>query len=430
MTLSDCTGDTEKPQRRHAFDTRDSVQSRQRALVVGVAVCVGLFGVLLAAYARYVQPTRPGVLSTKGFYGFFDQGQYLKMTRILAGGHLPSSPGEYEYGLGYPILAAPFSRLGFHGDPFAPVDVLAFGATLALTFLLGIQAAAKRSLRAALVIGLAAAVIVACASPALSVGSQPWNSNVVTPLGLLVLIIATSEREITLMRSITLGVAIGWIFATRYADALFLGLPAVALLFARSTTERKRIALAGGLGLAAILLPVLASQEYALHGWLNTPYQFHTRKITGGSDQSLNQYKLGWIPTHFLGVFVTGLLQGQRTSRDPILRQFPLLVFAPMGTAVVIREYVRARIIWVAAVVGSVIGSLFYLSFIAGGAGDLQFGNLRYWTPWYPLWALLGVLAIERIVRSGLDWLHRNTATTGERTDAQNAGSEGRFDRA
>jgi hypothetical protein len=416
MTVSNSTRgveDTQKPQLGHEVVALVETRERRHALVVGVAVCVGLFGMLLAAYARYLEPARPGVLSAKGFFGFFDQGQYLNIARLLAGGHIPSR-SQYTYGLGYPILAAPFIRLGFHGDPFAPVDVLAFGTTLALTFLLGFRAAAKRTLRAALFIGLGAALIVACASPALGLNSQPWNSNVVTPLGLLVLVIATSEREITVGRSITLGIAVGWIFATRYLDAVFLGLPVLALFVVRSTKERKRIALFGGLALAAVMLPVLASQQYALGSWLNTPYQFHARKVTGGSDQSVNQYRLQWIPTHFRGVFITGLLNGRRIPRDPLLRQFPLLVFAPVGAAFIVAERTRARLVWIATVAGSIIGSLFYLSFIAGGAGDLPFGNARYWAPWYPLWAVLAVLGIERLARSGVDWLSHN----GEGTDA------------
>jgi len=366
-------------------------------LIVVVAVCVGIVGGLLAIYARYLQPTRPGVTTPKGFYGFFDQGNYLAMARNFAHGRIPSRPTEYEYGIGYPILAAPFIRLGYSGDPFAPVDVLCFSATLVLTFLLGLHLGDRRSLRRALLLGLLAAGVVALASPLLEVNATPWNSNVVTPLGLLVLVIATADHPITVPRAVALGAAVGWIFATRYADALFLGAPVIALLVVRSSSERKRIVVCGGLALAAFVGPVLALQQYALGSWMNTPYQFHLRAVTGGSDQSLAQYRVSWIPSHFFGAFLTGRLNGQRVPRDPLLRQFPLLVLTPIGAALACIRRSRVRLAWIVAIAGSVVGSMFYLSFIAGGPADLKFGNARYWAPWYPLWALLAVFAIAEL---------------------------------
>jgi hypothetical protein len=61
---------------------------------------------------------------------------------------------------------------------------------------------------------------------------------------------------------------------------------------------------------------------------------------------------------------------------------------------------------WLGAIAGSLIGSLFYLSFVAGGAGDLAFGNARSWAPWYPLWALCSVLGLA----ASLSWLSKLAA--------------------
>jgi hypothetical protein len=377
--------------------------SREEKLTIAIAVGIAIFGVALAAYARYLLATRPGVTTPKGFYGFFDQSQYLAMARIFSRGRIPSKPSQYLYGPGYPILGAPFIRLGFRGDPFAPVDTISFGVTLALTFLLGTRAMGDRSRGWCVAVGIASAGVVALSSPMLSVSSLPFNTNIVTPLGLVVLLIALSDRAVTVPRALTLGISVGWIFATRYADALFLGLPVIALFFVRAGAERKRIAIWGGLGLAAILAPTLASQQYALGSWMNTPYQFHMRNTTGGSDQSINQYRLSWIPTHLIGTFLTGRLHGKRVSRDPLLRQYPLLALAPLGAWFECARKSRTRFVWITSIGGSILGSLFYLAFIAGGAGDLAFGNQRYWDPWYPLWAVLAVVALARILERAFE---------------------------
>jgi hypothetical protein len=370
-------------------------------------ICVAAVGLALAAYGRYLEPARPGVTSPRGFYGFYDQGSYLDMARLFARGRIPASRAQYRSGIGYPMLAAPFIRLGFHGDPFAPVDVLAFGATLALTFLLSTHVRRDWPLAGRVLLGLAAAGVVAFSSPSLQLDNIPWNSTIVTPLGLLVLTIAVARSEITVWRALTLGIAVGWIFSTLYADALFLGLPVVALIATRTPTERRRILVWGGIALAVTAAPTLALQQYALGSWIHTPYQFHYRASTGGDAQ----YRAARIPTHFMSTFITGRLGGQRVAQDPLLRQFPLLALAPIGAFLMLRARSKLRPVWLAALAGSAVGSLFYLSFIGGGAGDLGFGNLGYWLPWYPISAILAVVAIASIALYTVRTTHRIVAS-------------------
>src|SRR5713101_1776840 len=101
-----------------------------------VAVVVGVIGAIIAAYARYASPFRPGVRTTGGFYANYDQRVYLSLARNLSHLRLPGR-NAYQFGLGYPALGAVFSRLGFRGDPFAPVDVVCFGATAGMAVVLG-----------------------------------------------------------------------------------------------------------------------------------------------------------------------------------------------------------------------------------------------------------------------------------------------------
>jgi hypothetical protein len=367
-------------------------------VTVRVAVIVGLAAMLVAAYARYVNPLRPGVTTTSGFYSFADQRSYLGMVRILSHGRVPGREA-YQYGLGYPSLGAVFYRLGIHGDPFAPIDVLAFGATIGMTVVLGARAAALVVREHALVLGVAAAGVLLLGTSTLSILSTPWNSNIVLAFGALVLVVVTSSAPISSAQAAVVGLSIGWIFATRYADALFFGLPVLAALLVRPARDRVRLLIVGGGVLVAIAGVVLITQYHAFGNAFTTPYNSHYRRGLG-SDQSLSNYRIGWIPSHFWSTFVTARLGSVRQGGSPILLAFPLLPLAPVGIVLLARATRdRVRIVWIVAAVASVGSSLLYLAFIAGGAGDIRFHNERYWAVWYPLWSVLVVVCIAVAVR-------------------------------
>ncbi len=382
--------------------------------VIAMAFAIFLAGVLFAAYCRYLELSRPGVLTRSGFYGVSAHGQpdqfyYLRTARVLAGWHAPRGTGQYRYGLGYPILAVPFIWLGLHSDPFAPVDALAFGGALALTFVLGTRLSPFRSRTSTLAFGMAAAAVVGLSSPLGGVASVPWNSNIVVPLGLFVLVVATAKDKVTVSRTIAVGVAIGWIFAIRYLDAFFLGLPIVVMVVRSTPAQRRRVVIGGGTALAVMVVLVLASQQYAFGNFLTTPYHFHTRAAGTTNDQSISEYRPSSIPKHFIGGFITGKDDhGVRQPRDPILRDFPLLVFMPVGAYILWRRRFDTRAVWLSAIAGSALGSLFYLSFVAGGGGDLKFGNAHYWAPWYPLWSILAIVGLTAIATRIISANHRH----------------------
>lgn len=384
----------------------DGVLHRERRVLLALAI--GLAAATLAAYARYISLARPEVTTPLGFYRGFDQGSYLRTARLLARWRFPTRHYDYEYGLGYPVLGIPFIWLGLRGDPFAVVDALAFGTTLSLTFILGLRVAGSQCRVRPEVIAVGSALVLATSTPLLNLASMPWNSNIVVPLGMLVLVLATSTHDLSPVRCAVIGLAIGWIFATRYLDAFFLGVPVLAAFLLATPAQRRRLLLYGGSALVVVVTLVLLSQQYTFGNPLTTPYHFHHR--TSGAavrnDQSLGEYRISSIPTHFVGTFITGKQNGVREPGDPLLRQFPLLLLAPIGAWRLLRTRSSQRRVWVAAFGGSIVGTLFYLSFVAGGAGDLVFGNARYWAPWYPLWALCSVLGLV----ASLSWLSKIAA--------------------
>ena len=156
----------------------------------------------------------------------------------------------------------------------------------------------------------------------------------------------------------------------------------------------------GGAAAAAVVGIVMYTQYHTFGNPFTTPYNNHLRKGLG-SDQSLSNYRIGWIPSHFWSTFVTGRLGSVRQSGNPLLLLFPLLPLAPVGAVLLFRSTRdRVRVVWIAAAVASGLSSLFYLAFVAAGAGDIKFGNERYWAVWYPFWCVLIVVAGAMLVRS------------------------------
>ena len=370
--------------------------------ILAISLTVGVLAAAYAAYGIWLNPLRPHVQTRLGYYGFVDQSYYLRSARVLAKFRLPATPTDYFYGLGYPVLGALFSRIGFHGDPFVPADVLLFGGVCSMTFVLAVRLwRVTIGVFSPLAGGLAVAILV-FSTPLFQFVVTPFNSALVVFLLLSVLVVLTSARRMSWGRGIAIGLLLGWIFATRYGDVLFAGLPVAASAVVRPRGDRIRLAIGGALGLFSIVALVAYTQYHAFGNPFLTPYHFHNRLTPGlGDDQSLKNYRLSWIPSHFLGVVITGRLHGARVDADPMLFRFPLLPFVPVGAWRLIQRADRARAVWIAATVAFVVSSLFYLSFVAGGAGDLPFGNLRYWAMWYPLWAILAVIgskiAIQRV---------------------------------
>jgi 4-amino-4-deoxy-L-arabinose transferase-like glycosyltransferase len=406
--------------------TARNTSLRRRRLVV-----TGLIALTFYGYAWFIQPNRPqlgavfddpprlvniterGILPSEaqsplaiyqqGHWGWigawYDQFHYAREARALARFQIPGQywdrahqvpsadapkHGEvasFNFGLGYPAVGAVFAWLGFRGDPFVVPDALLFAlsAMLALTL-------AERVLRP--LTALIVVNVLVLTGPFVLYFVIPYSTSL-TIVAMLASLLALTGTRFTWPIGIAVGIAVSLAFAARYSEIMWMSLLLVPLLWRWRETWRVLVAVATSLGITAILLG--AAQQIAFGSPFDTPYTFSHN----GVDASTKGYALARIPRDFVGVFITGKRQ-LLFGVGPILRSFPWAVLAPVGLFLLVRSGHRLRWHFTLAAIAGVASTLFFSSYYAGGPNDLILWTIRYHISWFPLWAVLAGVAIER----------------------------------
>jgi hypothetical protein len=366
-------------------ETTPKPTARRFWIVMGATFVTTL---LYFLYAWWLSPARPGRVST-GWSGYYDQSQYLAIARDLAAGHLPSRQG-YVYGLAYPLVAAPFLKLGLTTEPFVIPNAVAFAATITMVAVVG---ARLRSLS----FGLLCAAAVTLATPLLDLTIIPWSSTLTLVTVTAVLVVVTAPR-LAWPGAVVVGLAVGTCFAARYVDAAFPAMIGGAGIL-MSAGRRFRLLAIAALTAVAIIAPVLLTHWLVLgHPW-TTPYASHLAPgNVGPSDQDVSSFDLTKVIERTIGGFLTARVNGQRVPGQPLVVLFPWAIIAPVGLWILLTERHSLRRVLAAAFATSVVGTVFYMSFRASGAGNLQFGFLHYFKVWFVVWGILAAYGVARLL--------------------------------
>ncbi len=223
-----------------------------------------------------------------GWWGWWDQAQYILSARSLAAGDL--APDHHWYPIGYAMLGAPFTVLS-RLHPYLLPDL-----ACVLAALFGFLAFAR-----ALGVGRSVASLlffyaVACIEPIRGVWAEPWNTTLSAALvwGLLGLTARHLSRvgDVPVYRfgrMVALGAIAGFMPVTRPTDALLvviwaIGAGATGLFMRRlSWTDAASLLLGGGLAFAPS-----AWLWFAIHG--AAPGDYMRNSIALGFDWGT----LGW----------------------------------------------------------------------------------------------------------------------------------------
>src|SRR5262245_8374099 len=374
-------------------DRGRSVQDWIRARLLRVDPLLAALVAAAAAYFAYrytIEPTRPGLAFQRGWFGYFDQGQYLRMARDLSELRLPASP--FLYWVGYPIVAVPFLWLGLDYDPWLLFDGAAFVFSAAATFVVAGRIFGR------LAAGIAGFGLV-FATPLVVYCVTPWNSTVSLVALSGILLLGTSPRPGS-WHPYAIWSLVAWAFAARYGDALWLGaIGAVAVARPPYGRAWPRLLAAGATALV-LAVPILIAQQRAFGSPFTTPYSLHVGIGNTTSDDQWSAYDLGRVPRSAFGMFISPFLLGEKQPGSPLLADMFWAIAAIPGALVAILSP-RFRPLLAVTIVGWIAASVFYLSFRGTGAGGIQYGALHYFKMWWPVVSILAAGALAWLVNRG-----------------------------
>ena len=379
--------------------------------------------VLLLAAACYfflyyaTDPSRPGgifptifgrrdsTLYNLGWYGFYDQGQYLREAHTLASLRFHELYQTYTYGIGYPLVAVPAIWLGFNKDPFVFFNFLAFIFAIYAVYKVAYKLISPMA-------GMLAGFGLLFATPLLHYTDQPWNSTVCL-VAMSVVLLTLTVKKVTKWHALLIGFVVGWAFAARYIDVIFLGaLGLMSMYRSGSLKTLFKPVIYMAVGCAIFAIPVFFSQYKIFGSPFRTPYVNHLG-IGGvdGSDQGLKAYNIKRVPESALAIFVSPRLAGSHDVDRGILIDFFCALAAIPGLVILIRKKNHTLFLYTLLAV-SIAASLFYLSFRASNSGALKYGTLHYFKMFWPCLVLLAVGFFDHIFVQG----QRKIESTSVRT--------------
>jgi len=364
---------------------KEYFKNKENKKTLTFAVLLGLLALVLFGSYYYMTYERPSQLNPLGYYGAYDQSQYLEMAKEMSDFKLAT----FTYGIGYPILGAMFYRI-YPKDPFMPVNFFFFIGTAIMTFYASRKIFENSNAKGALV-----TILFLLSTSIVNYVVMPWNSTVNLFLFSIIFYIVISKK-ISLPRVLIVAVCVAWIFAARYIDIFFIG-PFLLAWFYTNRKEKKIIQnfIIFCIGMVLLVAPVFYLHNKYFGGPLKTPYTTHMRD-DGYSDQDLQRYDLGEVSDSWFT-----LLFGLRTPDDllypPLLKTAPIFFLFPLAIWGLIRR--KSLLLW-SLFLGMVTAFIFYGSFPAFNGFSVRYGCVHYIKMWFPFITLMIFVGMVEIANT------------------------------
>ena len=280
----------------------------------------GVTMIYLIAYLGH--PVLPGndPSAPMGWWGWWDQGQYLKCTAALAHGQL--TPETYWYPLGYPLTGALFYRWAPQHAFLIPNLAFILGSTflfykISRRLVSPLEAILLMLIFIGFYLGLLQMTLV-----------EPWNTTPTLFLSYLIIALL-GFRQPSARRMLAAFVCVGLIFVCRPGDAFcMMAAPAIAILGLPRWRTRVFMGAAGIAIVGAFVLTILFVNHAVFGSW-RTPYD-------------RMQEEMGVASYSIAGKLFGLLIDGDTLFREPqaaLLRHFPWAVLVLPGTIYLLLRY-------------------------------------------------------------------------------------------
>lgn len=335
--------------------------------------------VVAAAYlwAYQTNANRPGASATYplGWWGWWDQGQYLKCTASLARGSLTS--GTYWYPLGYPAIGALFYRFTPPLHAFLLPNLILVVAIVLLFYQIAKKFISPFETLFFLV------VFAVCYRGTLSISLvEPWNT-IPTHFLAFAIILLVGLREPLRRNILAAALCVGCAYLCRPPDALCVGLVvAVAILRLPGWQRKIKTGLVSFLILFVFVAAVLLINRSVFASW-RTPYEAASANIGFGSfpwGQKLFSLAVDGKP-----IF--------RVNDSALLLHFPWLILLPPGLVYFVRRYRGRAVAVLASIVATYVIYFAYNDFWPGNIFRYHLIHYLFWT--LPLLALITYVGLR-----------------------------------
>jgi hypothetical protein len=301
---------------------------------------------------------------------------------------------NYFYGIGYPILGAIFYKI-YPTNPFLVPNLFLYVITMLLYYRIA-EAYLNKEL------ALIALLLMMLGTQITDFFVVPWN-NISSLVGIGVLIyIAIVVDKINIWHSVVVGLVIGWVFAARYVDAIFL-FPIAGFIFFKAIRNNgyheAKYFIISAIILLMIVGVVLHTHKMVFSSYFKTPYHKHTSMTNGGDQFSSAAFQLKRAPDHLYSIIVNPHQFhhiGYLKFNTPMLGYSFFFVFSLPGF--ILQTFDKKDSLSGILFGSMVIAFIFYGSFSATRASDLKYNCLRYFSMWYPVMTIMGVLFILKLI--------------------------------
>lgn len=340
----------------------------QISLLTAVAVIYTL--------AYFGHPVLPGhdLTYPRGWWGWWDQGQYLKCAAGLAHGSLTRD--TYWYPLGYPALGALFYRWAPEHAFFLPN----IGCVLGITWLF--YRMARKLISPLETIALMAG-FVACYHGTLTESlAVPWNS-IPTHFLSYAMIYMLVFQKVNAKRLLIAAFCLGLIYLCRTADMFCMGfILGVGLLQLPTWPKRVKTALLASIIVALFVGFVLGLNQLIFGAWRNS---YDLNQIDIGFASYPLTYKFFWL-------FIDGVPFFQ-LSNTAVFSHFPWLVLAPPGIIYLLRHY-SVKMLGLFLSIGATYGM--YSAYNDFWPNNIFINHLIHYLAWtFPMLALFTYVGLK-----------------------------------
>lgn len=355
----------------------------KKNLVLIVLLVIAAFYFIF--YQLFVNGSFP-IGDFQGYYMWYDQSRYLLMAKELSQLKLIN----YDYGLGYPILAVPFVFL-LPKDPFLIPNFIIWLVCLTLFFKI-CQKIFNDS-----VYPVICSLFYIFGSNLIQYVAIPWNSTVVLLANMIIAYLGVIGKR-NFKNSLIVCLLLIWIFSARYVDLVFSGI--FSLLYFWPIIEKRnyRHLLTAFIILCLGVSFILFTHELKFGSYFKTPYAHHMDPEGKISDQDLSKYQLKYIPSDLKGI----LFGTKEFSYFPsLLGASFYFVFIPFGILIGFFNK-HKRFIFLSSV-AMTLAMLFYASFPHFSLAGLKVGAIHYIKAWLPFMVIYFILFIRFVVNLSIN---------------------------